>query len=82
VRVVAAAGHAVRDAAVHLHPSAQKNALAKTRIAVAGAVVVRGEAQALVGARGGLQNLRITEVIAEAARGGSIVDTAAADSMA
>jgi predicted dehydrogenase len=37
--------------------------------------VVRGEAEPVVSARDGLQNLRITEAIAEAARRGSIVDT-------
>ena len=37
--------------------------------------VVRGEAQPIVSARDGLQNLRITEAIVEAARTGSIVDT-------
>lgn len=36
--------------------------------------VVRGEAQPIVSARDGLQNLRITEAIVEAARTGSIVD--------
>jgi predicted dehydrogenase len=35
--------------------------------------VVRGEAQPLVSARDGLQNLRITEAIAEAARTGQVV---------
>jgi predicted dehydrogenase len=35
--------------------------------------VVRGEAQPLVSARDGLQNLRITEAIAEAARSGQVV---------
>ncbi len=38
--------------------------------------VVRGEVEPIVSARDGLQNLRITEAIAEAARTGSIVDTA------
>jgi predicted dehydrogenase len=38
--------------------------------------VVRGEAQPIVSARDGLQNLRITEAIVEAARTGSIVDIA------
>ena len=37
--------------------------------------VARGEAQPIVSARDGLQNLRITEAIVEAARTGSIVDT-------
>jgi predicted dehydrogenase len=37
--------------------------------------VVRGDAKPIVSARDGLQNLRITEAIAEAARTGSIVDT-------
>jgi predicted dehydrogenase len=37
--------------------------------------VARGEARPIVSARDGLQNLRITEAIAEAARTGSIVDT-------
>jgi predicted dehydrogenase len=37
--------------------------------------VVRGEAEPIVSALDGLQNLRITEAIAEAARSGSIVDT-------
>lgn len=37
--------------------------------------VVRGEAAPIVSARDGLQNLRITEAIAEAARSGSVVDT-------
>jgi hypothetical protein len=36
--------------------------------------VVRGEAQPLVSAFDGLQNLRVTEAIAEAARSGVIVD--------
>jgi predicted dehydrogenase len=38
--------------------------------------VVRGEAQPLVTARDGLENLRITEAIAQAARTGQIVHTA------
>jgi predicted dehydrogenase len=38
-------------------------------------LVVRGEAAPIVSARDGLQNLRITEAIAEAARSGSVVDT-------
>jgi len=37
--------------------------------------VVRGEVEPIVNARDGLQNLRITEAIAEAARTGKIVDT-------
>jgi len=37
--------------------------------------VVRGEAEPIVSVRDGLQNLRITEAIVEAARSGSIVDT-------
>ena len=37
--------------------------------------VIHGEAQPLVSARDGLQNLRITEAIAEAAKAGSVVDT-------
>ncbi len=37
--------------------------------------VVRGEAKPIVSARDGLQNLRITEAIVEAARTGNIVDT-------
>ena len=37
--------------------------------------VVRGEAEPIVSARDGLQNLRITEAIAEAARNGSVIDT-------
>ena len=37
--------------------------------------VIRGEAKPLVSARDGLQNLRITEAIAEAARTGKIVTT-------
>lgn len=37
--------------------------------------VIRGEAKPLVSARDGLQNLRITEAIAEAARTGRIVQT-------
>lgn len=37
--------------------------------------VIRREAQPLVSARDGLQNLRITEAIAEAANTGSVVDT-------
>jgi predicted dehydrogenase len=37
--------------------------------------VIRGEVEPIVRARDGLQNLRITEAIAEAARTGKIVDT-------
>ena len=37
--------------------------------------VIRGEAEPLVSVRDGLQNLRITEAIAQAAATGSIVDT-------
>ena len=37
--------------------------------------VIRGEAEPLVSARDGLQNLRITEAIAQAAMAGKIVDT-------
>ena len=37
--------------------------------------VVRGEVEPIVSARDGLQNLRITEAIAEAARTGKIVHT-------
>src|SRR5438477_3437940 len=37
--------------------------------------VIRGEVEPIVNARDGLQNLRITEAIAEAARTGKIVDT-------
>jgi predicted dehydrogenase len=37
--------------------------------------VIRGEAEPVVSARDGLQNLRITEAIAEAANTGAIVDT-------
>ncbi len=37
--------------------------------------VIRGEAEPLVSARDGLQNLRITEAIAQAASAGKIVDT-------
>ena len=36
--------------------------------------VIRGDAVPLVSARDGLQNLRITEAITEAARSGSTVD--------
>ena len=35
--------------------------------------VIRGEAQPLVSARDGLQNLRITEAIVEAAKTGQVV---------
>jgi predicted dehydrogenase len=38
--------------------------------------VVRGEAEPIVSARDGLENLRITEAIAEAARTGRVVETA------
>jgi predicted dehydrogenase len=38
--------------------------------------VVRGEAAPLVSARDGLQNLRVTEAIAEAAATGRVVDIA------
>jgi predicted dehydrogenase len=37
--------------------------------------VVRGEAAPLVTVRDGLQNLKITEAIAEAARTGRIIET-------
>jgi predicted dehydrogenase len=37
--------------------------------------IVRGEANPIVSARDGLQNLRITEAIVEAARSGAMVDT-------
>jgi predicted dehydrogenase len=37
--------------------------------------VIRREAQPLVSARDGLQNLRITEAIVEAANAGAVVDT-------
>ena len=37
--------------------------------------VIRGEAKPLVSARDGLQNLRITEAIAEAARTGRVIST-------
>lgn len=36
--------------------------------------VIRGDARPIVGARDGLQNLRVTEAIVEAARNGSIVE--------
>ena len=39
------------------------------------AAVIRGEAQPLVTCRDGLQNLRVTEAIAEAARTGQLVAT-------
>lgn len=39
------------------------------------AAVIRGEAEPLVGARDGLQNLRVTEAIGEAAKTGRIVNT-------
>lgn len=38
--------------------------------------VIRGDAQPLVSARDGLQNLRITEAIVEAAKTGRVVSTA------
>jgi predicted dehydrogenase len=37
------------------------------------AAVIRGEAESLVSGRDGLQNLKVTEAIAEAARSGSTV---------
>ena len=37
------------------------------------AQVIRGQAQPLVSVRDGLQNLRVTEAIAEAARSGGVV---------
>ena len=40
--------------------------------------VVRGEARPLVGARDGLENLRVTEAIAQAARSGATVTIAGA----
>jgi predicted dehydrogenase len=53
--------------------------MSKVRIAVAGAchfaAVIRGEAEQLVTARDGLQNLRVTEAIVEAAKTGRVVDT-------
>ena len=36
--------------------------------------VIRGEAEPLVSARDGLQNLRVTEAIADAARTGQVVE--------
>ena len=36
--------------------------------------VIRGQAQPLVSARDGMQNLRVTEAIAEAARTGRVVE--------
>ena len=39
------------------------------------AAVIRGDAEPLVTARDGLQNLRVTDAIAEAARSGRIVST-------
>ena len=39
------------------------------------AAVIRGEAEPLVTCRDGLQNLRVTEAIAEAARSGRVVET-------
>jgi predicted dehydrogenase len=38
------------------------------------AAVIRGAAQPLVSGRDGLQNLRVTDAIAEAAKSGSVVD--------
>ena len=40
------------------------------------AAVIRGEEEPLVTCRDGLQNLRVTEAIAEAARTGRVVTTA------
>ena len=37
--------------------------------------VIRGDAKPLVNARDGLQNLRVTEAIAEAARTGKVIST-------
>jgi predicted dehydrogenase len=42
--------------------------------------VVRGEAEPIVSARDGLQNLRITEAIVKAAKTGLVVDTTQTDS--
>ena len=39
------------------------------------AAVIRGDAEPLVTARDGLQNLRVTDAIAEAARTGQVVNT-------
>jgi predicted dehydrogenase len=39
------------------------------------AAVIRGEAEPLVTCRDGLQNLRVTDAIAEAAKCGRVVDT-------
>jgi predicted dehydrogenase len=39
------------------------------------AAVIRGEAEPLVSARDGLQNLRVTEAVVEAARTGSVITT-------
>src|SRR5206468_1982600 len=39
------------------------------------AAVIRGEAKPLVSARDGLQNLRVTEAISEAARSARVVNT-------
>ncbi|GHU17077.1 hypothetical protein FACS189475_00320 [Betaproteobacteria bacterium] len=39
------------------------------------AAVIRGEAEPLVSARDGLQNLRVTEAVVEAARTGSVIAT-------
>ena len=44
------------------------------------AAVIRGDAEPLVTCRDGLQNLRVTEAIAEAARTGRVVETLAAPS--
>ena len=43
------------------------------------AAVVRGEAEPLVSARDGLQNLRVTEAVVEAARTGKVISTAPSD---
>jgi predicted dehydrogenase len=40
------------------------------------AAVIRGEAEPLVSARDGLQNLRVTEAVVEAARTGGVISTA------
>ena len=39
------------------------------------AAVIRGDAEPLVSARDGLQNLRVTEAVVEAAKHGSVVAT-------
>ena len=39
------------------------------------AAVIRGEAEPLVSARDGLQNLRVTDAVVEAARSGSVIST-------